>query len=197
MLSLQVSTPSISERPYVQKHSSQLSPKNHIHFKQINQSQSRTIPNYPCWNCFYLHVGVFIPELIYPREILNSSFEDISSMVNKLMSHLHLHVLQPNRNILIIYLQCSLVNTSRSSKLLEAFFKNCISKWKVWKISQKYSDEKRTKQHKCYYWLNHHLAQYPYLIQCPMWKRWWRILFSNSFLFLCLISFRSSSSLIL
>ena len=75
----------------------------------------------------FLHVSILIPKLIDPRHVVNSSFPNIFSMIDKLMSHFHFRILQPQPNVLKINLQRSFENRPRSSKLGKPLFPSCVS----------------------------------------------------------------------
>ncbi len=59
-----------------------------------------------------LHVGVLVPELIGPGQDRDGAVPQVSCVVHLLVSHLHLRVLEPQSDVSMIHVQCSLIDGS-------------------------------------------------------------------------------------
>ena len=69
----------------------------------------------------FLHVGILVPEMLLQGHQTTSPFPDIPGVVNKFVLHLHVGVLQPQGNMLIINVECSFVNGPGSCEFLQIF----------------------------------------------------------------------------
>ncbi|KAB2627999.1 crooked neck-like protein 1 [Pyrus ussuriensis x Pyrus communis] len=65
-----------------------------------------------------LHVNIFVPELIHPRQELHSTLPHIPRMVDHLILHLHRGILDPDGVVSIIYLKLPLPNRACTVQFL-------------------------------------------------------------------------------
>ena len=64
-----------------------------------------------------LHVGVLVPELVGPGEDGDGAVPEVPRVVHLLVPHLHLCVLQPQTDVPMVHVQCSLIHRSRQRYL--------------------------------------------------------------------------------
>ncbi|KAB2604330.1 crooked neck-like protein 1 [Pyrus ussuriensis x Pyrus communis] len=83
-----------------------------IHPPLIYLSSTSHIP----YNLF--HVNVLVPELVNSRQERNSTVPHISRMVNELVLHLHLRILEPQGVVSIIDLKGTLPNRASTLEVL-------------------------------------------------------------------------------
>lgn len=67
-------------------------------------------PNILSLSKHLLHVSVFVPELINSRQVFACPFPHISCMVDELVPHFHLCVLEPRLNMFKVYINGPLKN---------------------------------------------------------------------------------------
>ena len=72
------------------------------------------------------HVSILIPELIHSRQVLAGSFPHVASMVDELVAHLHLSILQPETHMLEVDVDGSFENGTRTIEFSDAAFPFCV-----------------------------------------------------------------------
>mmetsp|Transcript_40264 Transcript_40264/g.67498 ORF Transcript_40264/g.67498 Transcript_40264/m.67498 type:complete len:204 (-) Transcript_40264:122-733(-) len=69
-----------------------------------------------------LHVDVLVPQLIHARQQLHGTVPQVARMVHAAVPHLHVHVLQPNGNVVVVHVQRALPDRARTGQVALAFF---------------------------------------------------------------------------
>mmetsp|Transcript_90523 Transcript_90523/g.235746 ORF Transcript_90523/g.235746 Transcript_90523/m.235746 type:complete len:371 (+) Transcript_90523:1055-2167(+) len=65
-----------------------------------------------------LHVGVLVPELVHPGQELADPVEQVPRVVHEFVLHLHLQILQPQADILVLYVERALEDGAGPAELL-------------------------------------------------------------------------------
>jgi len=73
-----------------------------------------------------LHQGILVPKLVNTWQVFTGSLPNIPGMVDKLVSHFHVGVLQPESDVLEVYGQCSLEYWSRSLEFVDGRLPLCV-----------------------------------------------------------------------
>mmetsp|Transcript_25576 Transcript_25576/g.73867 ORF Transcript_25576/g.73867 Transcript_25576/m.73867 type:complete len:495 (-) Transcript_25576:105-1589(-) len=64
------------------------------------------------------HVRILVPELVHPRQQLRDAVEEVPRVVHELVLHLHLQVLEPDADVLVLHVQRPLEDGPRAAEFL-------------------------------------------------------------------------------